>query len=90
MKKKQRTTPFDLLFPDTPKIKIRRILLDNREEAAGPLIKCQEVKTSSTLPPPLLHSARYENGSPTVAFFCVHKMHVAVQIEETKNNDNCQ
>lgn len=51
MKKKQRTTPFDLLFPDTPKIKIRRILLDNREEAAGPLIKCQEVKTSSTLPP---------------------------------------
>ena len=52
MKKKQRTTPFDLLFPDTPKIKIRRILLDNREEAAGPLIKCQEVKTSSTLPPP--------------------------------------
>lgn len=70
MKKKQRTTPFDLLFPDTPKIKIRRILLDNREEAAGPLIKCQEVKTSSTLPPPPPLRALRERIPHSCIFLC--------------------
>lgn len=70
MKKKQRTTPFDLLFPDTAKIKIRRILLDNREEAAGPLINARRLRPLVLSPPPPPLRALRERIPHSCIFLC--------------------